>query len=152
MEGQTNALELAISKKAGINQKLFQSQHPPVIHSSIVRDDKQIEFRQAQVKVTRNGQRTGSDSDKRIVSNRGECQLFLISLSLSMRTHYVCFVSISAHLYLNLYVYVYANAQAGNFDLAIRYQKSLKAQMEMEKKRHLENCEGKLSDQRQVRV
>ena len=98
MEGQTNALELAISKKAGINQKLFQSQHPPVIHSSIVRDDKQIEFRQAQVKVTRNGQRTSSDSDKRIVSNRGECQLFLISLSLSMRTHYVCFVSISAHI------------------------------------------------------
>ena len=49
MEGQTNALELAISKKACINQKLFQSQHPPVIHSSMVRDDKQIEFRQAQV-------------------------------------------------------------------------------------------------------
>ena len=89
MEGQTNALELAISKKACINQKLFQSQHPPVIHSSMVRDDKQIEFRQA---------------------------------------------------------------QAGNFDLAIRYQKSLKAQMEMEKERHLENCEGKLSDQRQVRA
>ena len=46
----------------------------------------------------------------------------------------------------------FGQAQAGNFDLAIRYQKSLKAQMEMEKKRHLENCEGKLSDQRRVRV
>lgn len=98
MEGQTNALELAISKKAGINQKLFQSQHPPVIHSSIVRDDKQIEFRQAQVKVTRNGQRTGSDSDKRIVSNRGERQLFLISLSLSLCAHIMCVLYLSLHI------------------------------------------------------
>ena len=65
----------------------------------------------------------------------------------------MCVLYLSLHIsYLNLYVYVCANAQAGNFDLAIRYQKSLKAQMEMEKKRHLENCEGKLSDQRQVRV
>ena len=69
-----------------------------------------------------------------------------------MRTHYVFCIYLCTYLYLKLYVYVYANAQAGNFDLAIRYQKSLKAQMEMEKKRHLENCEGKLSDQRQVRV
>ena len=89
--------------------------------------------------------------DKRPVIKTGECQLFLISLSLY--AHTLCVLYLSLHIsYLNLYVYVCANAQAGNFDLAIRYQKSLKAQMEMEKKRHLENCEGKLSDQRQVRV
>ena len=79
--------------------------------------------------------------DKRLVSNTGECQLFLISLSLY--AHTLCVLYLSLHIsYLNLYVYVCANAQAGNFDLAIRYQKSLKAQMEMEKKRHLETAKA----------
>lgn len=88
VEGQRNALELAIDKKAKVNMKLYNgSPYPPVIYSSLVRDDRQIEERQA---------------------------------------------------------------KAGNFELAIRYNKSLKNQMEFEKKRHLERCKDQLSQRRQL--
>ena len=89
VEGQTIALELAIAKKAQQNMKLYKkSPHPPVIFSSIVRDDRQIESRQA---------------------------------------------------------------QAGNFELAIRYNNSLKHQMTYEKKKHVEECERVLAQKRKVR-
>mmetsp|Transcript_23060 Transcript_23060/g.36931 ORF Transcript_23060/g.36931 Transcript_23060/m.36931 type:complete len:358 (-) Transcript_23060:56-1129(-) len=49
VEGQTTALELQINKKANTNIKLFKgSPIPPVIFSSLVRDDRQIEARQAE--------------------------------------------------------------------------------------------------------
>jgi len=49
VEGQMNALELAIEQKAKKNMKLYKgSRHPPVIYSSLVRDDRMVEFRQAQ--------------------------------------------------------------------------------------------------------
>lgn len=90
VEGQTLALELAIAKKAQQNMKLYKkSPHPPVIFSSIVRDDRQIESRQA---------------------------------------------------------------QAGNFELAIRYNNSLKDQMVYEKKKHVEQCERVLAQKRKVRL
>jgi hypothetical protein len=89
VEGQTIALELAIGKKAQQNMKLYKkSPHPPVIFSSTVRDDRQIESRQA---------------------------------------------------------------QAGNFELAIRYNNSLKDQMQLEKKQHIDQCERILAQKRKVR-
>lgn len=49
LEGQTTALELQINKKANTNMKLYKgSRIPPVIYSSLVRDEKQIEATQAQ--------------------------------------------------------------------------------------------------------
>ena len=90
VEGQMNALELAIEKKAKWNMKLYKgSRHPPVIFSSIVRDDRMVEYRQA---------------------------------------------------------------QAGNMELAIRYHNSLKDQMQLEKKQHLDNCENLLNQRRKVRL
>ena len=51
-EGQKLALELQIETKAQKNMKLYKgSRIPPVIYSSIVRDDRQIEGRQAQAGV-----------------------------------------------------------------------------------------------------
>ena len=88
VEGQRNALELEIDKKATLNKKLYNgSPYPPVIYSSIIRDDRQIEEKQA---------------------------------------------------------------KAGNFELAIRYNKSLKNQMELERKQHLDNCKNQLAQRRQV--
>ena len=52
VEGETNGLELQIEQKAKKNMKLYftskHPQYPPVIYSSIVRDDGIIETKQAQ--------------------------------------------------------------------------------------------------------
>ena len=49
VEGQMNALNQQIAKREKKNMKLYKgSKYPPVIYSSVVRDDRTIEYRQAQ--------------------------------------------------------------------------------------------------------